>query len=193
IPCYTPGTRIVTDAGPVAVEHLRPGDRVLTRDSGFRPLVWCGRRALSLAEAAAQPAFAPVRIARGALGPGVPSRDLVVSPQHRMLLAGARAEMLFGEHEVLVAALHLVGLPGVTRLPPQAVDYVHVMCERHEVIQAEGAWSESFQPGAAVVGSMAAAARDGLRALFPELAAGRPFPAARRTLKAHEARVLVAA
>jgi Ca2+-binding RTX toxin-like protein len=195
VPCFTPGTRIDTDRGAVAVEDLAVGDLVLTRDHGFRPLAWTGRKALSAAVLAAWPELAPVRIAAGALGAGVPARDLVVSPGHRMLVAGSRAEVLFGEREVLVAAADLVGLPGVTRDAAAGVEYLHVMCAGHEVIRAEGAWTESFQPSAPVLDGLAAATRAELLRLFPELAtaAGQTrFAAARPVLSPAEARLLVA-
>jgi hypothetical protein len=194
--CFTPGTRIDTDRGPVAVEDLRPGDRVLTRDHGFRPLVWTGRRDLPAAAVARWPELAPVRIAAGALGAGLPVRDLVVSPGHRMLVAGARAEVLFGEREVLVAAADLVGLPGIARQAAGAVSYLHVMCAGHEIIRAEGAWTESFQPSAGVLDGLAEGTRAELMRLFPELATpegrARLATAARPVLSPAEARLLVA-
>ena len=194
--CFTPGARIDTARGPVAVEALVPGDRVLTRDHGFRPLVWCGRRDLPGAAVARWPDLAPVRIAAGALGAGVPARDLVVSPGHRMLLTGARAEVLFGEREVLAAAVDLLGLPGITRAAPGAVSYLHIMCEGHEVIRAEGAWTESFQPSAGILDGMAEAARAEILRLFPELATPsgqtRLAAAARPVLSPAEVRLLVA-
>lgn len=196
VPCFAPGTLIDTDRGPVAVEDLAVGDRVLTRDHGFQPLAWTGRKALSAAALSVWPELAPVRIAAGALGAGVPARDLLVSPGHRMLVAGARAEVLFGEREVLVAAADLVGLPGIARDAAAAgVEYLHVMCAGHEVIRAEGAWTESFQPSAPVLDGLAAATRAELLRLFPELttAAGqRRFAAARPVLSPAEARLLVA-
>lgn len=195
IPCFTPGSLIVTARGEVPVEQLEEGDQVLTRDSGYQPIRWIGRRDLSAAELRAHPNFAPVRIATGALAPDLPQRDMLVSPQHRMLFTGYRAEMLFGEHEVLVAATHLTALPGVERAMPEGVSYIHLMFDRHEIVRADGAWSESFQPGDMTLAGMDDAQRNELLALFPELAAGRyrPFLAARRSLRAHEARVLLMA
>lgn len=195
--CFTPGTLIDTARGQVPVEELRAGDHVLTRDHGYQPLVWTGRRELPGDEIAAHPALAPVRIAAGALGANLPSRDLTVSPRHRMLISGARAELLFGEREVLVAAGDLVGLPGVTRAAPEgAVNYIHVMCARHEILRAEGAWSESFQPAAGVVNALEDDTRAELLALFPALArpeGRRAFAAARPVLRPAEVRTLFAA
>jgi len=194
IPCFTPGTRITTPMGPRRVEELQPGDYVLTRDSGFQEICWAGRRDLGLAELVVNPALRPVRIAKGALGGGLPQRDMLVSPQHRMLIEGAKAELLFGEREVLVAAVHLVGRPGIEQVMPRRVSYIHVMCSQHEIVQAEGAWTESFQPGTATLRTMGRAQRDEVLALFPELAdSGMSYPAARATLKAHEVRVLLTA
>ena len=195
VPCFTAGTLVETDEGRVPVEELMPGDRVLTRDRGYRTLRWVGTRHVCRATLLAHPEFAPVRIARGALGGGLPERDMLVSPQHRMLVAGARAELLFGCSEVLVAARHLVGLPGIIWLPDTPVTYVHVLCDRHELVRADGCWSESFQPGDLSLGSMDAPQRAEILALFPELAGeGEPigFASARMTLKSHEARALFA-
>ena len=194
--CFTPGTLIDTTRGRVPVEELVAGDKVLTRDHGYQELTWTGRRDLSMAELAVSPATIPVRIAAGALGRGLPERDLVVSPRHRMLVTGARAELMFGEREVLVAAADLLGLPGVSRAGAGSVSYVHVMCERHEIIRAEGSWTESFQPAEAVMNALDAATRDELLGLFPALAteAGRDdFAAARPVLSGAEARTLFAA
>jgi hypothetical protein len=194
--CFTPGTLIDTARGKVKVEDLAPGDTVLTRDHGYQPLAWVGRRDLSAAELAACPAAAPVRIAAGALGAGLPERDLVVSPRHRMLVTGARAELMFGEREVLVCAADLLGLPGVTQDRAGAVSYIHVMCDAHQIIRAEGSWTESFQPAAGVIGSLDASTRAELLGLFPDLAsaAGRTaFAAARPVLNGAEARELFAA
>jgi hypothetical protein len=117
----------------------------------------------------------------------------MVSPQHRMLVSTARAEMLFGEAEVLVAAVHLVGRPGITRARVAQVSYIHLLFDQHEIILADGVWTESFQPGTATLDGMDAPQRAEVLALFPQLAWGALFPAARITLKAHEARVLLSA
>ena len=194
VTCFTPGTLIATARGPEAVERLVPGDLIMTRDHGLQPLRWVGRRDLSLADLIAGPKLQPVRIAAGALGAGLPLRDMLVSPQHRMLMTGARAEMLFGEDEVLVAALHLTALPGVEQVLTRGVTYLHLMFDNHEVIEADGAWSESFQPAARSLRDLGDEQRAEIVALFPDLAGGPvSVPAARLTLKAHEARVLLAA
>jgi Ca2+-binding RTX toxin-like protein len=193
IPCFTPGTWISTDRGEVLVEALRPGDRVLTRDHGWQEIRWTGRRDLSLADLIVSPALQPVRIAAGALGGGLPCRDMLVSPQHRMLIEGAGPAMWFGTDEVLVAALHMTGMPGICQVLTRGVSYIHVMCDAHEIIRADGAWTESFQPALRMLDGMEAAQQNELLALFPDVAGGAAFPAARLTLRAHEARVLRAA
>ncbi len=193
IPCFTPGTRISTDRGEVLVEHLKVGDSVLTRDNGWQAIRWVGRRDLGLADLIVNPALRPVRIAKGALGDGLPLRDMMVSPQHRMLIEGAGPEMWFGTDQVLAAALHLTRRPGICQVLTRGISYLHVMCDAHEIIRADGAWTESFQPAMRMLGGMEPEQQDELRALFPALVDGPSFPAARLTLRAHEVRVLSAA
>lgn len=192
--CFTPGTLIATPEGVRPVESLRPGDRVMTRDSGIRELCWTGRKDLTPAMLEANAHLRPVLIRKDAFGPGLPDRDMMVSPDHRMLLVSQMAEMLFGDREVLVPAKHLTGLEGVDRVGhAPGVSYVHVMCEQHEVILANGTWSESFQPGDEALRAVEEAQRDELYSLFPELAQaeGRArYLSARMTLKSHEAQAL---
>jgi hypothetical protein len=194
VPCFTPGTLIATETGAVDVAQLCVGQRVMTRDHGLQTVRWIGRKDLGRTTLMLRPELCPVRIPAGALGAGLPERDLVVSPQHRMLLGGPRAEMMFADAEVLVAAAHLVGCNGISRMPTLPVSYLHVLFDRHEIICAEGAWTESFQPAAATVQGMEPAQRDELQALFPDMVGRLPaFAAARPTLRAHEVRVLLAA
>lgn len=196
VPCFTAGTAIATPRGAVPVEDLEVGDLVLTRDNGARPIRWVGKRRLASPELKANPALRPVAFRAGSLGDGLPSRDLIVSPQHRMLVRSTEAELHFGEHEVLVAARHFAGRPGIATVADAAeVTYVHLMFDEHEIVLSNGVWSESFQPGAHTVSDMGAEQRAELFTLFPELAAGLPpaaaYPAARITLKAREAALVL--
>ncbi len=194
IPCFTPGVMISTDRGEVAVEALRVGDLVQTRDAGLQPIRWIGQRRLGLAELIVRPNLRPVQIGQGALGHGLPLRDTLVSPQHRMLIEGAAPEMLFGESEVLVAATHLTALPRVAQILPAGVTYIHLLLERHEIICANGAWTESFQPADRMVSAMDQAQREEIEQIFPDFEGhGAQYKSARLSLKAHEARVLLQA
>jgi Hint domain len=192
IPCFTPGTLIQTDRGEVLVEAIVPGDRVLTRDRGYQAVRWVGRRHLTKDDLGVTPHLVPVRIERGALGPDMPSRDMQVSPQQRLLVQGPRTKLLFGETEVLVPALHLIGYPGIGRADVAITDYIHIMCDRHEVIWSDGIWTESFQPGDQTLAGLDAAQRGELQEIFPALRArSGGFAAARRTLRRHEADLLL--
>ncbi|MFZ1470683.1 MAG: Hint domain-containing protein [Paracoccaceae bacterium] len=193
VPCFTPGALIATNLGERRVEELRIGDQVLTRDNGYQEIRWIGRRDLTPEELVATPKMRPVRIGRGALGLNLPELDLVVSPQHRMLIASSRAELLFGEHEVLVPAGHMLDRPGiVSETASREVSYIHLLFDQHEVIRANGAWSESYQPGELTLAGMDDGPRNEILALFPQLRLGYLVPAARVTLKKQEAKLLFA-
>lgn len=196
VPCFTPGTMIETLFGPILVEDIQVGQKVLTRDNGYQVVRWVGRRDFTAADLRASPSLCPVHIAAGALGDGLPHTDMCVSPQHRMLVGGVQSELLYGESEVLAAALYLVGQPGITRLAPRAISYLHVMFDEHEIVLADGAWTESFQPGDQSVAGMDDGTRAELFEIFPQLrdqSGRRAYGAARLSLKAHEVRVLLAA
>ncbi len=183
--CFVAGTPILTPDGEVPVECLRPGDAVATLDNGVQRLIWVGQCTVS-----GHGRHAPIRFATGAIGNPVP---LEVSPQHRMLIRGWRAELLFGEPEVLVAACHLVNGDRISRAPRDSVTYVHLMFDRHEIVHAAGVPSESFNPGADVLRENRGI-RAELAALFPDLSNHLPdgplLPPSRPLTRGIEARAL---
>ena len=193
VPCFTPGTGIVTDRGERSVETLQVGDRVLTRDNGLQQIRWAGQRFLTAQDLAANSHLRPILISRGALGPEMPDRDMLVSPQHRVLVSNELTMLYFAEHEVLVAARHLIGLPGIRETQAPSTRYIHFMCDRHQVVLSDSAWTETFQPGDRTLGALGNAQRLELFELFPELdtaRGGKGYAAARKTLRAHEATLL---
>ncbi len=191
--CFTPGTLIDTPDGLRPVDALRPGDRVSTRDDGAQEIIWTGSRRMTGARLHALPHLRPVRIRAGAFGIGRPDGDLLVSPQHRMLVRGSAARALFNDAEVLVRACDLVnggsvrveqGLPEVT--------YVHLLLDRHQILCAGGMETESFHPAGTAIEMIAAEQRAGLLDLFPRVAED-PLSYgefARRALRSSEAAIL---
>jgi Hint domain-containing protein len=190
--CVARGTRIATRTGAVPVEDLLPGDLIETLDGGFQPVRWIGSRRIGAPEMRADGRLRPVRIRAGALGGGRPLRDLVVSPQHRVYLEDWRAELLFGENQVLVPAKSLINDLNIRRdHSPGGVEYFHLLFNEHQIIFTEGAPTESFHPGAYTLSGMDSDARHELIRLFPELAGGQGYgELARQGLKPWEARLL---
>jgi len=194
IPCFTPGTAIATPKGERLVEELREGDRIITRDNGIQEIRWVGRKDVSGKMLVGSPHLRPVLIKAGALGNGLPERDMLVSPNHRVLVANDRTQLYFDESEVLAAAKHLVGSAGIMELDVLGTSYIHFMFDRHEVVLSNGAWTESFQPGDYSLKGIGNAQRTEILELFPELKSAEGlegYQSARKSLKKHEARLLV--
>lgn len=190
--CVARGTVIATPAGPVPVEELCPGDLVLTADGRHEPIRWLGSRIVTSAELSADTSLRPIRISAGAFGSGLPARDLRVSPQHRVLVTGWRAELLFGEESVLVPAKGLVDdhLVGVD-YSAEEVQYFHLLFDRHEVILTEGLPTESFYPAPHSMGELDGPVRAEILRIFPELGGeSAPFQPAAPGLRIWEARLL---
>ncbi|MEM7719944.1 MAG: Hint domain-containing protein [Pseudomonadota bacterium] len=191
--CFTPGTVLETPDGMKPVEHLVAGDCVVTKDGGAQPILWAGSRNVSGARLYAMPDLRPVRIREGALGGERPEGDLIVSPDHRMLISGPQAQLLWGETEVLVAARDLVDGTRISRdLAAKSVTYYHLMLEQHHVVIANGVETESFHPAAAALDAIDEDQRLRLFDVMPELAddTSRYGPTSRRTLNKPEAALL---
>lgn len=184
--CFTPGARILTPQGERAVETLRIGDTVITRDHGPQLIRWLGSRTV-----AGEGSFAPISIAAHVLDGA--SRPLLVSPQHRLLFTGYKAELLFGSDEVLIAAKHLLDGHDVVARAQPTVTYIHIMLDQHEVIYADGAATESFHAGGVGISAISDQSREDMFSIFPELRAnpGAYGRTARPCLRSHEARLLL--
>ncbi len=132
-PCFAAGTRIATSAGPVAVEALAPGMTVQLADGGTAPIIWLGHRRVDCARHPRPHDVLPVRVAKGAFGPGQPSRDLILSPDHAVFAGGG-----------LIPVRYLLNGRTVVQETVESVTFWHVELPRHAVLLAEGLACESF-------------------------------------------------
>ncbi|MCF6306088.1 MAG: Hint domain-containing protein [Rhodobacteraceae bacterium] len=178
--CFTRGTMLETDHGEVVIEDLKVGDMVRTLDNGMQPIRWIGSSTMS-----ATGSNAPILFRKGAIGN---TRDLLLSPAHRVLLQGWRTELLFGENQMLASAKSLVNDSTIIRQAGDKVEYFHVLFDQHEIVFSDGAPTESFHPADLSVDALAVDAREEIYRLFPQLQQNVTSygPAARETLMPHE-------
>ncbi len=170
--CFTRGAMIETARGPRLIETLQVGDEVCVSSGGTQRIKWISSTKLGRPALNREPKHRPVRITAGALGFGLPKRDLLVSRQHRMLVDSKVAQRMFGTRKALVSAIKLTALPGIyVDEDVQEVEYFHILFDHHEVIWAEGALSESLFTGPEALNSVPQAARQELELLFPEICA----------------------
>ncbi|MEX0337974.1 MAG: Hint domain-containing protein [Arenibacterium sp.] len=160
-PCFVAGTRVRTLQGTQLVEDVKVGDVLWTLDNGFQTVRWVG-----CVELDATGDQAPIEFAPGTIGN---TRALCVSPQHRVLVQGWQAELICGQDQVLVAAHHLLNNPQVRRRSGRRVRYIHFCFDAHEIVETDGALSESLYVGAQTLGMLPKASALELLHLFPEL------------------------
>ena len=193
--CFTAGTLVDTPKGKVAIETLREGDLVMTRN-GPKALSWIGKRSLDAIDLAGNPKLLPVRVPAGAFGNGLPTRDVSFSPQHRVVIRSAIAERMFGSSEVLVSVKQLVGVNGIdVDGDVRSVQYFHLMFEDHQILSVEGIEAESLYPGKQAISFLTQDQLTELRAIFPNFDALVEADAATSAipfLKGRESRTLAA-
>lgn len=183
IVCFARGTKIDTDGGAVAIEHLQAGDKVVTLDHGTQEIRWIGSRRVTTEWLARDPSLRPVRIRAGALGKGFPDADLCVSRQHRMLLRSAIAQRMYGVDEILVPAHKLVSVEGIEIIDDlEDVEYFHILFDDHQIVTANGALSESLYTGTEALKALSSDARLEIQALFPEVFAPEWRPVSSRLM-----------
>ncbi len=163
--CYAPGTMIDTPEGPRRVETLQDGDLVMTLDHGPQAIRWTHSGILPLEKAEGD--YKPVQIRVGALGRGRPAQDLIVSPQHRILVGAAGQLDRVFTTEAFAPAKSLTGVPGIRHMKGiKEITWVHFACDRHEVVTANGCLSESLLLGPMVMNGLSAVERRALTDLF---------------------------
>ena len=133
VACFAEGTRIATETGEARVETLRPGDLVRTASGRIAPVRWVGHTRVNAARHPRPHDVLPVRVRAGATGPGQPARDLLLSPDHALLLGG-----------MLIPVRYLLNGVTIAQEAAEQVTYWHVELDRHDVLLAEGLPAESF-------------------------------------------------
>ncbi|WP_299408306.1 Hint domain-containing protein [uncultured Roseobacter sp.] len=190
VPCFGPGTMIQTQEGEIPVEWLETSDMVLTRDHGYQPILWIGRTRIPYSHFIKNPDDRPLCIPAGSLSTNIPTHDLHVTGDHRVLLTSTGAELLYFESEVLAPAKAWLDRGVAHQISPEK-DYTvtHIVCARHQVIVAQGAWVETMFPGPEALKRMSADNLARLKAVLgPELYEQRT---ARPCLSRKEARLLI--
>ncbi len=171
VPCFVSGTLIETLQGPVPIEDLKATDQVLTYDNGYKPIRWIGSCRVSRTQIQASPNLKPILIRAGALGIGFPKHDLIVSPQHRVLVSSAIAKRMFERKEILIPAKKFLPLDGVDTVDsnPDGVGYWHMLFDDHQVIWSNGAATESLYTGPEALKAISPEARIEIQTLFPRI------------------------
>jgi len=170
IVCFTPGTLIATPTGSQPIETLSVGDLVITADNGLQAIRWIGTKHITGVRLQAYPHLRPIRIRAHAFGHNRPDRDLLVSPQHRMFLRSHQAQLMFGEVEILAPAKGLLNDKTIlvdTHITN--IDYIHILFDSHQLVLANGTWSESFHPGTVGLDAIEDNSKTELLEIFPEL------------------------
>jgi Ca2+-binding RTX toxin-like protein len=169
--CFVQGSMIATADGEIPIEDLKVGDLIQTFDHGLQPLRWIGHRHLSAVDLAKNENMRPIRIHKDVIGAENGAGDLVVSPQHRILIASKVVQRMFDKTEVLVAAKQLLAIDGVDiAYDFEDVTYFHILFDQHEIVFANGCPSESLYLGKEALNSLSADGRKEIYKLFPEVA-----------------------
>ncbi|TCL01239.1 lamin tail-like protein [Shimia isoporae] len=173
IPCFAGGTHIDTPTGWRAVEDLQKGDLVMTRDRGPQPVILLRKRSVQF-DTEKSREQAPVEFKTGSLGPGLPLRPLLVSPQHRMLMVDQRGR------EVLAPAVGLTERCKVRRkIGMKQVSYFHILLDHHAIVMAEGVSAESLFASDEVIRGLSVKDREAIADSYP---VNGPLPLPARTL-----------
>lgn len=167
---FARGTLIATDAGPVAVEDLVPGQRLLTHDGAAEPLLWLGSMTLFPRAADGAEPSRLVRITAESFGLGRPMPDLVLAPHARVLLSGARLRARHG-HDAAFAPVRALadGISVIEVTPVAPITVFHLMLPRQAGLRAAGMEIESCHPGPGFAELADPQSRALFLALFPHL------------------------
>ncbi|SDW15472.1 Hint domain-containing protein [Ruegeria halocynthiae] len=184
--CFTSGTKILTPEGEVDIDDLKVGDLVITLDGEPQVIQWIGSKKLRRSGLRANPKMRPVMVRQDALGPGIPKADLLVSPQHRLMVRSKVAQRVLGDFEALIPARKLTRLPGVEVVDTcDEVEYFHFALEQHSIVVAHRAYTESLYFGPEALKMLDADAVEELTFLFPEHFIEQASPMPARAMHSH--------
>ncbi len=165
-PCFVSGTMIMTPKGPVLIESIKRGQEITTLN-GPKRVKWVGSTVVRL-DSDEMKDFRPIRFMPSSLEEGVPKKEVLLSPQHRVFCQSSTNELLFGVSGVLVAAKHLINEKTI-RIDSalKKVTYFHLLFEDHEIVTANGMYAESLLLGDWTVSASSIRAQVEFLKIFP--------------------------
>ncbi len=172
-----------TPCGPRRADSIRPGDLIVTRDNGLRPVQVIWRRKIDLCEIVAKASNAPVTLNARAVGPMMPQRPLTLAPGHHVLVPGYQLVGDFEGPGGLVEARALAGTNDASfyNRDTDHETFYNFVFDQHEIIVASGLPVASFLPSGSAVARVDEDARTEMVRRFPELRkkSAKAFPAVR--------------
>lgn len=182
MPCFTSGTFITTLRGEKPAEELAVGDRVITRDNGLQTVRQIFRRGYDYGQLSVVPHLQPVLVTAGAMGKGLPERDMLCSPNLRLLTDRDRSpfgQEIPGQREALVPVKNLRRGSMIRNCSVLGIGYILIEFDQHEVVLANGCWAEAFCLGDPSLGARGNAQRTEIHEIFPDR---KPAMPARRAI-----------
>lgn len=189
------GTLIETDQGPVAIEDIRPGVRVVTKDAGHQPVRWHSGCYIGFSPDVDHGTRRPVRIMADSFGHMKPMQDLVTTSRARVLLARPAVETMFGQAQMLAPIRALINGDSVLTMQGlSGQEFFNFALDTHQIVYANGIETESFHPGTYGVATMPEALQFHISKLFPYMEGDMSMfgPLCRQRLRAFEAAALPA-
>ncbi len=164
------GTLIGCETGPVAVEDLRPGDRVCTLDNGPQTLLWVGSISISSQPDAKKPSPTLSRITADSFGLGRPMPDLLLGPSARLLRRDPAIIAAVGTAAALAPVTAFIDGDTVLEIHPASPTRVyHLLFESQQIIYANGLEIESYHPGKTIETSLSREVLPMFMDMFPHI------------------------
>ncbi len=165
------GANVRTPCGLRRIELVRPGDLIVTRNNGLQPVRMIWQRTVTQQDMNQNGDLAPIRLKPRAVGPMMPQRDLLVAPDHRLLLPGFRVAGMPKDKCVLTEAREIAGTSDAIYVDRsmETVRYFQMVFDCHQVLTANGLPVESFLPCPSNIASLNGEMRDALVQRFPQL------------------------
>lgn len=170
---FAHGSLVTTTEGEIAVEDLRPGMQVVTRERGPQEILWIGIMTHTVS-----PAAAPVltRVTAGRFGPAQPAMDVLAGPGARLLHRPAGARFDCGDKLAYTPLRDFIDGDGVIGIAPRmATNTYHICLRRHGTLRVGGLDMESFHPGMTILEQMGFHTRDLFLSMFPHIKRATDF------------------
>lgn len=171
--CFATGTKVTTEEGEIAVDQLKPGQRILTRDNGYQPVRWIWTTRMSGRYLFDNPHLRPVMVRKGAFGDGMPVADTMMSQNTRVPVVTKSLRLIGIERIEMLALKNLIDHDSVLFMPVVGIQYVHLVFDQHEIVAANGFWTECFNTTDTSLKGVGNAQRLEILDIFPKLKAVR--------------------